>query len=301
MAPTAKMVDMRSAVTFTLVMLVTPVLAQNGVSPELRKLADTERAFAKRAQEVAVRDAFIEFFADESIGFEPEPTPARESLRKQTRPQPAGFQLLWEPRVGDIAASGDLGYLTGPSETIVPGQPTRYGNYFSVWKRQADGEFRVILDVGGGTPEKVVYAPGFTHATPVATWKGAEPKTKSEGSLLEADKAFSSAVASKGPAAAYASVMHRDARVQRPGFQPMTSRAAAVEWLNTNVKEWSTEPVKAETGASGDLGYTWGKFNVTPSARAAYSGYYVRVWTRNGDGTWQLAAEVTTPPPPVKQ
>lgn len=127
-------------------------LAQTGIPPTLQKMADTERAFAKRAQEVTVREAFIEFFADESVGFEPEPAPARESLRKSTRPQPAGFQLLWEPRFGDVAASGDLGYLTGQSETIVPGQPVRYGNYFSVWKRQANGEYRVVLDVGGGTP-----------------------------------------------------------------------------------------------------------------------------------------------------
>ena len=41
--------------------------------------------------------------------------------------------------------------------------------------------------------------------------------------------------------------------------------------------------------------------NVTPADRAAYSGYYVRVWTRKAEGTWQLAGEVTTPPPPVKQ
>jgi ketosteroid isomerase-like protein len=295
------MLHMRSTIALVLILLVTPLLAQDGVSPALRKIADTERAFAKRAQEVTVREAFIEFFADESIGFEPDPTAAREALRKQTRPQPAGFQLLWEPRLGDIAASGDLGYLTGPSETIVPGQPSRYGNYFSVWKRQPDGEFRVILDVGGGTPEKPAYAPGFTRATPAATWKGTEPKGSSEASLLEADKALRSAIASKGAGAAYSSVMHPDARFQRQGFQPMTSRSAAVDWFNTHVKTWSTEPMKAETGASGDLGYTWGKFNVTPTDRAAYAGYYVRVWTRKADGSWVLAAEVTTPPPPVKQ
>jgi ketosteroid isomerase-like protein len=292
---------MRNTITLALVLSVAPVFAQGGISSGLRKMADTERAFAKRAQEVTVRDAFIEFFADESIGFEPDPTPARGSLRKQTRPQPAGFQLLWEPRLGDIAASEDLGYLTGPSETIAPGQPPRHGNYFSVWKRQPDGEFRVILDVGGGTPEKVTYAPGFTRATSIAMWKGAEPKARSEASLLEADKAFAAAVASKGAVVAYSSVMHSEVHFQRPGFQPMTSRPAVVDWFNSYVKAWSTEPMKAETGGSGDLGYTWGKYNITPTDRAAYSGYYVRVWTRKVDGTWQLAAEVATPPPPVKQ
>ena len=46
-------------------------------------MADTERAFAKRAADTTVRQAFIDFFADESIAFEPDPVPARESLRKR--------------------------------------------------------------------------------------------------------------------------------------------------------------------------------------------------------------------------
>jgi ketosteroid isomerase-like protein len=271
--------------------------AQMTIPPALQKMADTERAFAKRAQEVTVREAFIDFFADESIAFEPDPTPARESLRKQTRPQPAGFQLLWEPRLGDIAASGDLGYLTGPSETIVPGQPTRYGNYFSVWKRQANGEYRVILDVGGGTPEKTTYAPGFARASSTATWRGSEPKATSEASLLAADRALNDAIGSKGAGAAYVSVMHPDGRLQRSGFLPTTNRQASVDWLDAHVKVWATESMKIETAASGDLGYTWGKYNVTPTDRAAYAGYYLRMWTRKGDGSWQLVYEVTTPPP----
>jgi ketosteroid isomerase-like protein len=271
--------------------------AQMTIPPALQKMADTERAFAKRAQEVTVREAFIDFFADESIAFEPDPTPARESLRKQTRPQPAGFQLLWEPRLGDIAASGDLGYLTGPSETIVPGQPTRYGNYFSVWKRQANGEYRVILDVGGGTPEKTTYAPGFARASSTATWRGSEPKATSEASLLAADSALNDAIGSKGAGAAYVSVMHPDGRLQRSGFLPTTNRQASVDWLDAHVKVWATESMKIETAASGDLGYTWGKYNVTPTDRAAYAGYYLRMWTRKGDGSWQLVYEVTTPPP----
>jgi ketosteroid isomerase-like protein len=231
------------------------------------------------------------------VGFEPEPTPARESLRKSTRPQPQGFQLLWEPRFGDIAASGDLGYLTGPSETIVPGQPPRYGNYFSVWKKQADGEYRVILDVGGNTPQKTSYAPGFTRASSTGSWKGSDGRAANEKSLFAADQAFSAAITKSGAPTAYTSTVHPNVFFQRMGFQPMTSRQAAVDWLTAHVKEWSTEPVKVETAASGDLGYTWGKYHVTPTDRAAYTGYYVRVWTRNAQGTWQMVAETATPPP----
>jgi ketosteroid isomerase-like protein len=275
------------------------VEVQVPIPAALQEMADTERAFARRAQEVTVREAFIEFFADEAVAFEPDPTPARESLRKRTRPQPAGFQLLWEPRFGDIAASGDLGYLTGPSETIVPGQPVRYGNYFSVWKRQADGEFRVILDVGGTAPQKTAYAPGLTRAASTGTWKGSESSATSDASLLAADDALSAAIAIQGAGPAYTAAMHPDARFQPTGFQPITTRRGAVDWLQTRVKTWTTEPMKAETGASGDLGYTWGKYHVTPTDRGPYAGYYVRVWTRTSDGVWQLVADVASPPPPA--
>jgi ketosteroid isomerase-like protein len=78
----------------------------------------------------------------------------------------------------------------------------------------------------------------------------------------------------------------------------LRTREAAAEWLTSHVKAWSTEPMKTETATSGDLGYTWGKYNVTPTDRAGYIGYYVRVWTRKADGAWQLVAEVATPPPP---
>lgn len=267
------------------------------IPPALQKMAETERAFARRAQEVTVREAFIEFFADESIGFEPDPKPARESLRANNRPQPEGFQLLWEPRFGDIARSGDLGYLTGPSETILPGRPVRHGNYFSVWKRQPDGEYRVILDVGGATPEKAEYAPGFTRASSFSTWKGSESRVDAEKSLLEADRAFGEAIATSGVRAAYATALHPDAFFQRTGFLPMRSRTAAIDWFDKHVKAWTTEPMKVETAASGDLGYTWGKYQVTPVEGAAYSGYYIRVWTRKAAGTWQVVAEIATPPP----
>ena len=262
--------------------------------PALLKMADTERAFARRARETTVRQAFIDFFADESIGFGPDPEPAREALKKRDTPQPPGFELHWEPRLGDIAASGDLGYLTGPAEYINPGKPNTYTCYFSVWKQQPDGEFRVILDVGIPTPEKTPFAPGFVRSPARASAKGKEPRDRAEASLMEFDHAFAEAIVATGASAAYGTVMHEAGRLNRPGSQPMT-RAAALAWLAREVKELSTVPMKAETSAAGDLGYTWGRYSVTGPAGSA-SSYYIRVWTRKADGGWQLVADITTPP-----
>jgi ketosteroid isomerase-like protein len=263
--------------------------------PALLKMADTERAFARRAAATTIRQAFIDFFADESIGFEPDPVPARESLRKrEAPPQQPGFQLLWEPRLGDVSSSGDLGYLTGPAEYIIPGKPNAYTCYFSVWKRQPDGEFRVILDIGVPTPAKTPFAPGFVRSAAVSSWKKREPRAQAEASLLAFDKAFGASIAAKGASEAFSSVMHAAGRLNRRGHQPMP-RAEAVAWLSREVSEMTSEPMKVETSQAGDLGYTWGRYTAKGPSSTARS-YYVRVWTRKADGSWQLVSDVTTPP-----
>jgi len=261
----------------------------------LQKMADTERAFARHAQEASVREAFIEFFADESIGFEPGPVPARQSLRKRPL-SPVRVALQWEPRYGDIAKAGDLGYLTGPAERTAPGKPTSFSSYFSVWKRQADGEYRVILDVGADLPEKARFAPGFTRAKGVPQWTGTESRAQSEASLLAADTAVSRAL-TNGVPDAYSHVLHETARFMRNKVAPLTTRRETVQWLTANMASMTSTPEKAETAASGDLGYTWGPFTEQRTDATKQSGYYIRVWTRKADGSWQLVAEVTAPRP----
>ncbi len=118
-------------------------------------MAEAERAFAKRALEVGWKQAFLEYFSDSAIGYDGEQVGlAKEQIRANPDP-PKDHQLLWEPRYGDVARSGELGYLTGPSRNILPsrnnGQP-RHGVYASVWKRERDGTFRVVMDVGTTTP-----------------------------------------------------------------------------------------------------------------------------------------------------
>jgi tetratricopeptide (TPR) repeat protein len=64
----------------------------------------------------------------------------------------------WAPVYGDIAQAGDLGWNTGPTviEDASPEKkPTRHGMFFSVWKKQTDGGWRVALDLGADTPAAV--------------------------------------------------------------------------------------------------------------------------------------------------
>src|SRR5512135_109268 len=132
--------------------------------PELRAMIDTEREFARTATVKGIRDAFLDFFAENSIVVGAEPRSAKDALRKR-EPQPfAVHELTWEPRVGDVSASGELGWLSGPSTFVnrADADPDpHYGNYLSIWRKQPDGTWRVYIDMGTSAPQPVPFARGF--------------------------------------------------------------------------------------------------------------------------------------------
>jgi uncharacterized protein (TIGR02246 family) len=61
------------------------------------------------------------------------------------------FQISWEPQQADIAQSGELGYLlekTTITTNDSTGNPVKHQyNSVSVWKKQADGAWKNVLDV----------------------------------------------------------------------------------------------------------------------------------------------------------
>ena len=61
-------------------------------------------------------------------------------------------RLTWSPVAADISASGDLGYTYGTFEfrsKDKEGKETvNHGKYMSVWKKQADGSWKVAVDMG---------------------------------------------------------------------------------------------------------------------------------------------------------
>jgi ketosteroid isomerase-like protein len=249
----------------------------------LRQMADTERAFAARAAVVNWKQAFLEYFADSAVGFDATgPGLAKDQIRALPDP-PKDAQLLWEPRFGDIAASGDLGWLTGPSTSINPtrdkGQP-RHGNYASVWKRQTDGTFKVVMDVGVNLPGPARFASGFTRAPQAGRFSGAA--TDAQATLADADRALSRA-ATSSQANAYRGRLAPAARLHRHDVMPRVGEQEILAWLAMQPASPTAEHRYAEAARSGDLGYTWGRLGM---------GYYVRVWSRAADGSWKVALDV---------
>jgi len=269
-----------------------------GTAGPLEAMVAAERAFAQRATIVGWKQAFLDYFADDAIAFAGNGSaPAKEGLRAAPDP-PKGLQLLWEPRWGDAAASGEIGYLTGPSININPtrdnGAP-RYGNYASIWKRQADGSYKVIIDVGVNVPGEPPFAPGFTRAPSANRYTGQDTVDAATRSLSAADAALNS-TAMTGQAAGYQGKLAEGVRLHRFGIMPVVGVTAATAWLRTQPPYTSGESRFAEVAASRDLGYTWGTYAIAAAGNSqAEKGFYVRTWTRATDGSWTVALDVLQP------
>jgi len=259
-------------------------------------MIDTERAFAARALVIGWKQAFLEYFADDAVGFDAGAADlAKEQIRKSADP-PKDLRLIWEPRYGDVAGSGELGYLTGPVQSILPtrdkGQP-RHSAYFSVWKQQRNGSYQVILDVGTPTPMAVPFAAGFTRASHAKRFTG-EYNDRTPP-LAAADSVMNAALRSN-QATAYRERLAPGARLHRPGVMPLIGDRAILAWLASQPRYTAADSRYAEAARSGDLGYTWGMYIVPGRGRSAREeGFYVRVWVRERDGQWKIAADITQP------
>jgi len=273
----------------SLVVSLFTVLAQNDL---LDDMVRTEQRFAARALVVGWKQAFLEYFADTAAGFDGDQVvPAKEMFRKVPDP-PKDVRLIWEPRYGDIASSGDLGYLTGPVRRINPavngGQP-QHSIYASVWKRQADGSFRVVMDMGLPTPAAVKFPPGFTRAPQTPRYSRRTTVEAAVKSLRDTDAALTNALR-RGQSDAYRGHLAEGARLHRPDVMPIVGEQAILAWLTGQPPYAAGESRFADTSTAGDLGYTYGTYAF--DGTQASHGFYVRVWSRGGDGVWRVALDV---------
>jgi ketosteroid isomerase-like protein len=122
---------------------------------DLRQL---EAELMKAAAEKGA-DGYMSYYADEAVEV---PNGAAAIHGKANIAKDMGFlndkknELVWRPVYADISSSGDLGYTSGTFEFRSQdknGKPTvDYGNYTSIWKKQSDGSWKVVLDMGNASP-----------------------------------------------------------------------------------------------------------------------------------------------------
>jgi ketosteroid isomerase-like protein len=259
----------------------------------ITEVAQAERDFARMSVAQGTRAAFFANFTEDGISFGPQPTKMRELFG----PPPAAgtprkTKLDWYPLWTDAARSGDVAFSTGPSVTydFATGKAIRWGQFASVWRKQPDGKWKVVVDIGSQNAEPPANAEKKWKAAPPSRYKAKNIDADTEASKL---KEFERSFAAKGLISGYQNVLTGGSRLHRQGIFPVIGASAIVEHLKKSGNEAvSFEPQFAAVASSGDLAYTYGAYTIQPGDK---QGYYAHFWKREKSGDWKLAIDVTNP------
>lgn len=121
-----------------------------GAAPSPETLAAEVRAReAAFARTMADRDhaAFATFVSEEALFLGAGVLRGRDAVSEGWRPffEDPQAPFSWEPERVEVIDSGTLAISTGPVRSP---EGDRVGTFNSTWRLEADGEWRVVLDVG---------------------------------------------------------------------------------------------------------------------------------------------------------
>ncbi|HVF60595.1 MAG TPA: DUF4440 domain-containing protein [Thermoanaerobaculia bacterium] len=129
----------------------------------------------------------------------------------------------------------------------------------------------------------------------------AAPSAAGDATLLDADRALARATAERG-LDGFLAGFAPGATLSRFGAPDLAGEAAIRAYLASAFAApgfaFTWEPEDAHSAASGDLGWTWGRYRLSAdgaagAARLEDAGLYVRVWRRpRSDGPWQVVTEM---------
>jgi ketosteroid isomerase-like protein len=132
-------------------------LTDTTVKPGKVLLFELEARFAR---DVAARGgaAFADWFAGDgvSLGNGVAPNIGKVAIAKSANWSPKDYQLTWTPTDAMMGPSGDMGYTWGHYEgrsKDANGNPvSTSGRYITMWRREPDGSWKVVLDAGANEP-----------------------------------------------------------------------------------------------------------------------------------------------------
>ncbi|HUF49109.1 MAG TPA: hypothetical protein VMM93_14930 [Vicinamibacterales bacterium] len=287
----------RSSATFVLgLMALTGAWPRAGAGQDdpqaLQRMVASERAFAAATAEIGTRDGFLAFFAADSLRIDPtvggrdaRVVPAVPGLAAQPlAPLPLGAVLVWNPFTGQIADDQSIGWLTGPFVALdkVTGEVAGQGAYFSVWKRQPDGTWRVWLDEGVSLPEIWRDATDFLAALPPGGGRGGTP----DETIDQAE----TAIAAGGDA--WRGRWSDSVRIHRQGRMPIVGRSAAVPWSREVWSGVTFHRVQVESSSTNDFAVVLGGYEAKVGA-GTERGTWARVWRRDIQGRWRIVFETS--------
>ena len=274
------------------------VYTQGSAPTPLESMVETERSFAKASFDHGTRESFLSFIAEDGVLFRPTAVNGKQWLLANPGPSgPKRSLLAWRPLFADISGAGDLGYTTGPWEfkaDINDEKPVAFGQFITVWRKQLNGAWKFVIDLGISHPQST--APAFqfqSEANVQPTSKKTEVSGERE-TLLVRERDLLDTVSSSGAKNTFQQFGAKNLRLFRENHTPFMGLEAASHALEHVGKNWTWETAFTATSDSGDLGYSYGTYSL--KVNPIEKGNYLRIWKRQ-NGSWKVVVDVASPLP----
>jgi len=134
-------------------------LANPAYSPDVAFLFGLEAKFAADTAKGGGA-AFAKWFADDAVTLSNGQAPVigRAAIAASTKWSAADYQLTWTPEGGRMSPAGDMGFTWGHYEGHFKKPDgtsgVTSGRYMTVWKKEPDGSWKVVLDASNDEPAK---------------------------------------------------------------------------------------------------------------------------------------------------
>jgi ketosteroid isomerase-like protein len=135
--------------------------------------------------------------------------------------------------------------------------------------------------------------------TVLAGCAGSPPNPERESAaLLAADQAFAALSERTDARTAFDAYLAPDGMMFPRGADgPVVGHDKAMALFGDGKPGYSLlwQPQFAEVAPSGDMGWTWGKYQVVTGGETIDTGKYINVWKKQEDGSWKVRTDFGSP------
>lgn len=250
----------------------------------LMQMVNAEKSFAGYAVSNGISAAFMKFLDDSAKVFEGGKILNGKEVWRDRKTD--SMELRWYPEYAEVAASGDFGYTTGPSVFIFKkgsNEPEHKGYFNSIWKKDAKGEWKVLLDMGTASPQSE-YDESRIEYIDRKYISGTSNKHKNgienSNEMAKVEESF---IADYDKGKGYVKYGSDAVRYFRPQRKVVKGRFV----LNEN-DSFIYKIAGTGIAPSGDLGFAYGYLDDSGKA-----GNYLRVWKKEMN-VWRIVLDAVT-------
>jgi|GEM_PF-245448 len=265
----------------------------------LESLVNAERKFAELSRDKNPREAFLQNLDESSITFNKGEviTHSLDSIQKWQVNE--SDYLFWWPLVADIAASGDLGYTTGPFEwgkrEAGNLEITGGGYYASVWQKNKNGQWKVAADLGAGVLDPLDKSRHWIKEEKIHILSSESMDIEKEREhILHYDKTYNDRLNAERKSFT-TDYLSPNGRLHRSGEKPFDTpeKIQANIDIEKNVS-FSFEQSGGGIAKSADMAYTYGQTTLvvnTDEKEQKILTNYLRVWKKENQ-QWKIVLDV---------